>query len=235
MADKRTHLPTQSSNGEIDAFLSKVAVTVPGPGDGARGRLLFALDATASREPTWDRACHIQAQMFQEAASLGGLDMQVCFYRGFGEFKATGWTRDSKSLLQKMTRVRCVGGRTQVRRMLRHIRSETEKQKVTAAVFVGDTLEEPVDAVCDEAGHLGLTGTPVFMFHEIGNISARYAFQQVAKLTGGAYCALDASSAGRLAELLRAVAVYAAGGRRALVEFGDRHGGMVKQLTHQVR
>src|SRR3546814_9870581 len=39
---------------------------------GRRGRLIFAMDATASREPTWDRACRLQGEMFKETAALGG-------------------------------------------------------------------------------------------------------------------------------------------------------------------
>ncbi|MBM3512010.1 MAG: VWA domain-containing protein, partial [Alphaproteobacteria bacterium] len=61
----------RSSRAEVDAFLKKVAQTVP-VAAGGRGRLMFALDATASREPTWDRACQIQGQMFAETAALGG-------------------------------------------------------------------------------------------------------------------------------------------------------------------
>jgi hypothetical protein len=42
-----------------------------------RGRLIFALDATASREPTWDMAAQLQASMFEQAAMIGGLDVQL--------------------------------------------------------------------------------------------------------------------------------------------------------------
>ncbi len=69
---------------EIDAFLAKVAAT-PAPAAGGRGRLIFALDATMSREPTWDTACHIQAEMFEATRAIGGLDVQLVFFRGFGE------------------------------------------------------------------------------------------------------------------------------------------------------
>ena len=57
-----------SSSAEVNAFLTKVASLPKGSGD---GRLLFALDATASRQATWDSASHLQAQMFGEAAALG--------------------------------------------------------------------------------------------------------------------------------------------------------------------
>src|SRR3546814_12721854 len=66
----------QASSPEVDAFLRKLADTpAPGPASGdKRGRLIFAMDATASREPTWDRASHLQAEMFKETEALGGLE-----------------------------------------------------------------------------------------------------------------------------------------------------------------
>src|SRR5690606_14248271 len=93
------------------------------PGQG--GRLLFAIDATASREPTWDIACQIQAEMFRETDGLGGLAVQLAFYRGFGELKATGWLDSADALIARMVKVRCLAGRTQIARMLRHALKET--------------------------------------------------------------------------------------------------------------
>ena len=82
--EKRIHRP--SSQSELDRFLQKVASTPTSGRTGDRGRLIFALDATASREPTWDQATHIQSEMFAETRSLGGLEIQLVFYRGFLEF-----------------------------------------------------------------------------------------------------------------------------------------------------
>ena len=232
MADS-TKLPTARSSGaEVDAFISKVRRAPPA--SGGRGRLIFGLDATASRERTWDRACHIQSSMFHETASLGGLSMQLTYYRGFREISASAWTNDSAELLRQMTAVRCLGGRTQIARLLRHAGRETRKRKVGAMVFVGDCIEDDVDEICHVAGKLGLVGLPVFVFHEIGDPSARQVFQQVAQLSGGAYCQFDEASAARLSELLRAVAIYAAGGRAALEDFRRREPGAVRLLTSQL-
>jgi hypothetical protein len=75
MKDKDpSRLPEKSSRGDIDNFLRQVAGLPALKPGGQRGRLIFAMDATASREPTWDQACRIQARMFTETASLGGLD-----------------------------------------------------------------------------------------------------------------------------------------------------------------
>jgi hypothetical protein len=240
MAEDRSKLPTdrgtpQSSGSEIDAFLRKVRESPAVHPAGGRGRLIFALDATASREPTWDRACQLQAEMFQETDALGGLDVQLVFYRGFGECKASGWCSSAAALLQRMTSVHCLGGQTQIGKVLRHAIAETRRQKVNAMVFVGDAFEEDIDDVSVHAGELGVQGVPVFVFHEGQDPIARRCFQQIARLSNGAYCSFDSSSAQQLRELLRAVAVFAAGGRLALENYGKRHGGEAARLSAQLK
>src|SRR5262247_1762928 len=81
---------TTSTRAEINAFLSEVKRRTPAAGAGLRGRLIFALDATMSRQPTWDTACRLQADMFREAAAIGGLDVQLVYYRGLAECRASG-------------------------------------------------------------------------------------------------------------------------------------------------
>ena len=235
MADRKDKLPAKSNQAEIDAFLAKVASTPVVKASGTRGRLIFAMDATASREPTWDRACHIQSEMFLATDSLGGLDVQLCYYRGFKEFEATSWLGTSSDLLARMSAVRCAGGMTQIERVLEHALDETRRQKVNALVFVGDCMEEDIDRLCHLAGELGILGVPVFCFHEGDDAAAERTFREVARLSGGAYCSFDASSAEQLKELLSAVAVYAAGGRKALEDFGKRRGGAALRLTQQFK
>ena len=231
-ADKK--LPQKSSKAAIDAFLEKVSSTPVTKSAGERGRLIFAMDATASREPTWDRACHIQSEMFKETAALGGLDIQLCYYRGFREFKASQWLSSSDELLKRMTRVSCQGGYTQIKKVLHQAIKQTKQKKVQALVFVGDCIEEDVDQVCQLAGELGMLGVPAFLFHEGAEPVAQRAFKQIARLTGGAYCPFDATSAGQLRDLLRAVAVYAAGGQSALQDFSKDRSEVVRKLTRQL-
>ncbi len=232
---EKDKLPSKSTRSEVDSFLRKVAAVPSGGRPGERGRLIFAMDATASREPTWDRASHIQAEMFQETAALGGLEIQLAYYRGFGEFRASPWVSKSADLLRRMTSVFCLAGHTQIAKVLRHALAETKRKRVNALVFVGDCLEEELDDLGQLAGELGLQGVPCFMFHEGGDPIARKAFQQIARLSGGAFCPFDANSPQQLRDLLAAVAVYAAGGRRALTDFSQRRGGEVRRLTHQVK
>ena len=192
------------------------------------------MDATASREATWDRACHIQAEMFAETAALGGLEIQLCYYRGLKEFEASGWLTDTGSLQRQMAAVRCLGGHTQIGRVLKHATAMAKQRRTDALVFVGDCMEENVDDLCQRAGVLGIHGVPAFMFHEGGDARAGQAFRQIASLTKGAYCPFDAGSARQLRDLLSAVAVYAAGGRLALERFGRRRGETVRRLSRQI-
>ena len=235
MTKSRDKLPTQARNGEIDAFVKKLASAPTIKPASERGRLMFALDATMSREPTWDQACHIQAEMFRETAAIGGLEIQMVYFRGFGEFRATKWLVDSSRLLKQMTRVYCLGGRTQIEKVLAHATAETKRKRVNALVYVGDCMEEDPDRLCALAGELGMLGVPAFVFHEGGEPMAKRTFRQIASLTKGVYCPFDASSARQLRELLSAVAVYAAGGRRALEDYGKKVGGAVLQIAHQVK
>jgi hypothetical protein len=227
-------LPQKSGKAAVDAFLEKVSATPVTKSAGESGRLIFAMDATASREHAWDRACHIQGEMFKETAALGGLDIQLCYYRGFGEFNASPWLSSSDEMLKRMTSVYCRGGFTQIEKVLHQAIKQTKQQKVHALVFVGDCMEEEVDHLCQLAGELGMLGVPAFMFHEGAEPVAQRAFKQIAQLTRGAYCSFDATSAGQLRDLLNAVAVYAAGGRPALQDFSKGRGEIVRKLTRQL-
>ena len=224
---------SKSTRSDIDAFLNKAALTPRLKPSGERGKLIFAMDATASREATWDHACQLQAEMFTQTAALGGLEIQLCYYRGYGEFNASPWLSNSQDLLRLMTGVSCLGGHTQIEKILRHTITETKQKKVDALVFVGDCLEENIDNLCRYAGELALLGVPIFLFHEGYDPVAAMGFKQLAELTHGAYCRFDANSAQQLKELLSAVAVYAAGGRKALENFNKRQGRTVLQLTQR--
>ena len=235
MAENKDQLPAQPRPSEVDAFLDQLKQMPAVRPSNGRGRLIFALDATASRQPSWDRACRIQGEMFEATAALGGLDVKLVFYRGFNECKASRWMANAAELHRAMRSVSCLGGETQIERVLDHALAEAKKERVGALVFVGDAMEESVDRLCRLAGELGLLGVPVFVFHEGGDPTAANAFKQIAKLSHGAYLSFDLASADRLKELLGAVAVYAAGGHRALADYSKRKGGEVLRLTAQLR
>lgn len=197
-----------------------------------RGRLIFAMDATMSRQPTWDMALALQADMFQTVKAVGGLDVQLIYFRGAGECRASRWVSDPDALAALMSRVACAGGYTQIGKVLSHARTEAAKKPVSALVYVGDCMEESIDDLCGRAGELTLLGVPVFLFQEGDDPRAEKAFREIARLTKGAYCRFDAGSAAQLRELLAAVAVYAAGGRKALQALTGRG---ARQLLQQLK
>jgi len=237
MADKRPPLKTPSTrptSQSVAAFLQKAAqVPVRAPGT-KNGRLIFAMDATASRGPSWAQAMGIQTEMFQEAATVGGLDVQLVYYRGLMDFGASPWMSDADRMIALMRSVDVIGGQTQIERTLHHASAEAKQGKVNAVVFIGDAVEESADLITAAAGQLALRGVPVFIFHEGGLEPAGSVFRQIAQITHGAYSSFDARSPQQLRDLLKAVAIFAAGGRKALENFGRKTGGIALKLTHQV-
>jgi len=228
-------VPAKAKPAEIEAFLRQVALAPKPVAGKGEGRLVFAMDATASRRPTWDEAQQVQSEMFRAVEGVGGLSVQLVFFRGMGECRASGWVKASRDLERLMRGVECVGGHTQIERVLRHTLAETREKRVNALVYVGDCLEEDADEIARRAGELALQGVPIFAFQEGDDAHARPVFQEMARITRGAYCAFDRESAAMLAELLAAVAVYAAGGYAALQDFSRSAGAETRRLIAQMR
>lgn len=230
-----SNITPQGGTEDIEQFLAKVRSLPPVAPTGKRGRLILAMDATMSRQPTWDRALGIQAEMFSETGKIGGLDVQLVYFRGFNECKASRWTSDAVALGKLMSGVTCMGGNTQILRVLKHVKGETAKGPVNAVVYVGDAMEEHIDNVAQAAGEVGLLGVPVFMFQEGFDRATETAYREIARLTRGAYFHFGADSAKVLRELLTAVAVYAAGGHTALTAHSARRGGAALLLLEQMK
>src|ERR1700757_3251942 len=228
-ADPSLPQAQRSTADDIAAFVEQARAMSPFAAE-QRGRLVFALDATMSRQPTWDMACTLQADMFREAASLGSLDIRLVYYRGFNECRASKWISDSAELARLMSKIDCRGGNTQIGRVLSEARREAAASGVRAVVFVGDAMEEKVDDLCAKAGELGMLKVPVFMFQEGRDPTAEQAFREIARLSGGAWCRFDPGAAAQLRELLRAAAAYAAGGREALKRLSARETSAAKLL-----
>lgn len=222
--------------GDVDAFLARLReIPPPAPHGATRGRLVLAMDATMSRQNSWDTAQAIQGDMFAEAGRVGGLDVQLVYFRGFDECRASKWSADTQSLARLMAGIRCMGGRTQILRVLKHLKAEAAAGKVNACVYVGDALEEPIDTLAQLAGEIGLLGVPVFMFQEGQDGAAEQGFREIARLTRGAYFRFGADSGRVLRELLSAVAVYAAGGMKALASHSAERGGAAALLLQQMK
>jgi hypothetical protein len=220
---------------EVSEFLAKVKELAVAPGD-ERGRLIFAMDATMSRQPTWDMAMNLQGDMFKAIKTTGGLDVQLVYFRGLDECRASKWVSDPEALAKLMTSVKCHGGYTQIRMVLNHAIKAAGARRVNAIVYVGDSMEEEIDELCAKAGELGLLGVPMFLFQEGHDARAARAFREIARLTNGATLRFDSGAAGELRQLLAAVAAYAAGGHKALRQLGrTSRGDGARRLLAQMK
>ena len=198
--------PTIPTRAHLEAFFARV--------NPVRGRLIFALDATASRQPTWDTAAQLQAEMFETVAAIGGLDVQLVYYRGFKECVASRWLSDAKSLALSCRRIQCAAGHTQIGQVLSHARKENQREKVNALILIGDACEEIPADLYAEARELGVCRSSCFRkAPTIGrrDLSPRSPASQAARAAR-----FDAGAAQRLADLLKAVAAFATGGIKAL-------------------
>ncbi|MCV6575804.1 MAG: VWA domain-containing protein [Cohaesibacter sp.] len=208
---------SQNEKAAVASFLSKTKLVRQAQKqkglDQPTGRLVFALDATMSRQPSWDLACSLQSDMFVEAQRHGSLATQLVYFRGVNECKASRWTVQASDMIGWMERFECRAGRTQFGRVLQHIQDETVRQPVQAAVYVGDCLEEDADHLAGLAGEIALRSVPLFLFQEGDDPYARTVFTEIARITGGAYARFDGSAQARLATYLRSIAAYAASGR----------------------
>ncbi|WP_269929515.1 VWA domain-containing protein [Aminobacter sp. HY435] len=204
---------TRSDASQIAAFVRQARALASGK---ANGRLILALDATMSRQPTWDLACEVQGQMFDAVGSTGRLNVQLVYFRGLGECRASKFVADTATLKNLMTSIQCRSGETQVGKVMAHALKETGSAKVDALVYIGDAMEENIDELSEKAGRLGLLGVPVFVFQEGDDPVAERAFREIARLSKGAWFRFDRKAAAALARLLSAVAVFATGGLKAL-------------------
>jgi len=223
-------------SASVKSFLEN-ASRIPAPIEAnAQGKLVFGMDATASRETCWDMACKIQADMFSQTAIIGKLEIQLCYYHGYNEFYATNWSQNAEQLQQIMTAVTCKAGQTQLKRIIDHTVAQAKTKKINAMVFIGDCMEELIDGLVASAGQLAMRGIPAFIFHEGYDFTAEKTFRKIAEITNGAYHRFDQSSAKQLSNLLNAVAIYAVGGLSALQTYAKNEPGLskdfIKQLTN---
>jgi hypothetical protein len=230
-----SNIKPHAGTGDVEQFLAAVRTLPPVAASNKRGRLVLAMDATMSRQHSWDTALAIQGDMFAETGRIGGLEVQLVYFRGHNECRSSKWSSDPQSLARRMSGIRCMGGYTQIQRVLKHLRQAAGAGQVNACVYIGDSMEENIDQLAHVAGEIGLLGIPVFMFQEGRDPVAETAFREIARLTRGAYFRFGHDSAKVLRELLAAVAVYAAGGRAALADHSAQRGGPSSLLLEQMK
>ncbi len=222
MSQHMARPPVSQNSKDIDAFLN-TAKRLPtcSRRQEETHRIMFALDATASRQPTWDMACSLHSELFLAAREVGEVAVQLLFYRGLGELRKSPWITSKRKLLRLMQRVSCAGGMTQIGRLLREAAREATTQPVKALIFVGDCFEEPEDEVLALAGKLALLNTPVILLQEGHVPQASMVFAKIARLTGGAHLPFASGSAEHLRRLLGAAVSFAVGGRELLEREGS--------------
>jgi len=155
-----------------------------------RGRLVFSIDATASRQRAWHIARDLQAKMFIEAGSVGTLNLQLVYYGG-SVCRASRWASRGEELARWMSPIQCETGVTQIERVLRHALREHERTPVQGITFIGDAMEEDLGVLGALADELGTAGVPLHMFQEGNDAAVRNAFRLLALKTGGTHSAFN--------------------------------------------
>jgi hypothetical protein len=199
-------------------------------GTAARPRLVFAVDATASREPAWEAARQVTDALVK--ALPGALDVALAVHGGSRVHTFTGFTADAAALRDRAAGVTCQAGLT---RLLPILSASLKQSSVRVIVYIGDVFEESLTHGRRLADSLGAQGTKLIVLHDTADASARRdaeVFWDLAKRTGGCVLPFDAGAPGRLRNILSAVAVYAVGGEKLLREQRHALPGAVALLEH---
>lgn len=196
-----------------------------------RPRLVFAIDATASREPAWQAARDTTDALFD--ALPGQLDVALAVHGGSRLHTFTGFTADPAGLRGTAAGIECQAGGTQLVEVLARSRDAGD---VKLVVYIGDVFEEDADEAAAVADTLRLRGCRVVILHDRGQAPAYdpsvEVFQDIARRTGGAVLLFDARSKGKLREILEAVATLAVGGVKLLQERRKTLPGAALLLQH---
>jgi hypothetical protein len=196
----------------------------------SRPRLVFAVDATASREPAWTAARQVTDALVK--ALPGELDVALAVHGGSRVHTFTSFTDDARTLRDLAAGVDCHAGMT---RLLPILATSLKRQAVRVVIYIGDVFEESLPQGRQLADQMGARGIKLIVLHDTTDRGARRdaeVFRDLAKRTGGCVLPFDATASGRLRDILSAVAVYAVGGEKLLRE--RRHGlpGAVALLEH---
>ena len=170
-----------------------------------------------SRQPTWDMALALQADMFHAVKAVGGLDVQLVYFRGAGECRASKWVSDPDALA-RADDARHLPRRLHADRQGAEARAQRRPAKRRQRARLRRRLHGGgASTICAGApASWRCWACRCSCSRRARTPAPRRAFREIARLTKGAYCRFDAGSAAQLRELLSAVAVYAAGGRKAL-------------------
>ncbi len=123
---------------------------------GASGgpRLIFAVDATASREPAWTAARRVTDALVK--ALPGELDVALAVHGGSRVHTFTAFTKDAATLRDRAAGVACEAGLT---RLLPILSASLKHQAVRVVVYIGDVFEESLNQGRRLADAMGAQGT----------------------------------------------------------------------------
>jgi hypothetical protein len=195
-----------------------------------RPRLIFGVDATASREPAWAAARTVTDALVK--ALPGELDVALAVHGGSMLHTFTEFTANPNTLRDRAAGIACISGMT---RLLPILSRALSNAGVRVVVYIGDVFEESPGRGRKLADAMGLKGIKLIVLHDTADWNARRdaeVFLDLARRTGGCVVPFDANAAARLRELLAAVAVYAVGGAEMLEERRGDMPGAVLLLEH---
>jgi len=179
--------------------------------------IIFAVDATASREHFWSETIKIQDKMFSTAQKAGAnLHAQLVSYSGEtfdGEIHRTPWHNDAHALSDHLRSVRCAPSQTQIEKVFRHALNECCKRDVHALILVGDSYEENVPTLVRLASQINQKGIKLFMFHDTKTTCTAEdtltVFKKIAKAAEGFYVPFNVGDLAVLGDYLKVVGALA--------------------------
>ncbi len=193
-------------------------------GTTSRPRLVFAVDATASREPAWAAAREVTDALVK--ALPGELDgVALAVHGGSRVHTFTAFTSDPRTLRDLAAGVDCQAGMTKLLPIL--AASLKRQATVRVVVYIGDVFEERnLPQGRHLADQMGVQGIKLIVLHDTADRSARRdaeIFWDLAKRTGGCVLPFDATALwaaarhpvrGRCLRGRRRKSCYASGGKR---------------------
>jgi len=176
-----------------------------------RPRLVFAVDATESREATWRAAKQLTDVLL--AALPGELDVALAVHGGNRLHTFTKFTSDAGALRNRAASVRCEMGYTRLLDILARV---LETEGVSVVCYVGDAYEESARRGYKLAESLKARGIRLIVLFDGAGWSdldshAAKVLAEMARRTGGALLPFDITALPKLRDLLEAVAVLAVG------------------------
>ncbi len=212
-----TNLPTKSAK---QSFLEKAkALSKPNKVDSTKiaaalkitPKLLFSMDATASRQGSWDVAQQITSSMFDVIP--GGLKIALAHHSGGELGHVTAFRDDPAFFKSEIAKVRCRAGETALCEILEEA---TKISRLSTLIYIGDCFEESLERAKALSEELKEKKVPCFMFIEGRDPMAQSAFNLIAEITGGAVFPFELEAVIHIKEKLDAIAAYAAGGIKML-------------------